>query len=146
MVSAQGHHVNEEPEAFRDMRLSGYVKLAEQGFALPAYVARPGANAWYFALPTVEGDHASTIAGFELLEEEDVVPLPNPTILVSPGDPWQDVFLWAGRVFAGIPGQMFDAVALYQDQLRALAPLSYLDLAVAAEAPSSADRAAARPI
>ncbi|GEM_PF-2558751 len=142
MVSAQGHHVTEEPGPFEDMRLSGYVKLAEQGFALPAYVARPGANAWYFALPVVEGDHASSIAGFELLEEEDILPLPDPTIMVSPGDPWQDVFLWEGRVFTGTPGQIFDAVALYQDQLRALAPLSYLDLAVATEAPASAELAA----
>lgn len=142
MVSAQGHHVTQEPGEFENMRLSGYVKLAEQGFALPAYVARPEANAWYFALSTVDGDHASAIAGFELLEDKEIVPLPDPTIMVNPGDPWQDVFLWAGRVFTGTPGQIFDAVALYQDQLRALAPLSYLDLAVAAEAPMSPELAA----
>ncbi|MCJ8158593.1 hypothetical protein [Sphingomonas sp. LaA6.9] len=134
--------MTDELDEFEDMRLSGYVKLTEQGFALPAYVARPGANAWYAALPAVEGDHASTIASFELLDDEDIIPLPDTTIIVSPGAPWQDVFLWGGRVFAGTPSQLFDALALYQDQLRALAPLSYLDLAVAAESPVSADLAA----
>lgn len=134
--------MTDEVDEFENMWLSGYVKLTEQGFALPAYVARPGANAWYAAFPAVEGDHASTIANFELLEGEDILPLPDTTITVSPGAPWQDVFLWAGRVFAGTPAQLLDAVAPYQDQLRALAPLSYLDLAVAAESPMSADLAA----
>lgn len=133
--------MTEELGEFNGMLLSGYVKLAEHGFALPAYVARPGANAWYLALPTVEGDHASTIAHFELLEGEEILPLPDPTIMVSPGTPWQDVFLWAGRVFTGTPGQILDAVALYRDELRTLAPLSYLDLAIAAEDPVSAELA-----
>ncbi len=124
------------------MWLSGYVKLTEHGFALPAYVARPGANAWYVACPAVEGDHASTIASFELLQGEDILPLPDVTITVRQGVPWQDVFLWAGRVFTGTPAQLHDAIAPYQDQLRVLAPLSYLDLAVAAESPASADLAA----
>jgi hypothetical protein len=127
---------------FEDMRLVGYVKLTEHGFALPAYVVRPGANAWYFAVPVVEGDHNSAIAGFELLEGEEVLPLPDSAIAVSPGDHWQDVFLWAGRVFAGTPRQIFDVVVQYQDQLRALAPLSYLDLAIAAEEPIAAELSA----
>lgn len=126
-------------DEFEDMRLTGYVKLTEQGFALPAYGAWLGANAWYTAIPSVEGDHASTIAGFELLEGEDILPLPDPTITVGPGAPWQDVFLWAGRVFAGTPKQLLDAIAQFKDQLRDLAPLSYLDLAVAAESPRSAE-------
>lgn len=134
--------MTDEVDEFEDMRLSGYVKLTEQGFALPAYGARPGANAWYAGIPSVEGDHASTIAGFELLEDEDIIPLPDPTITVRPGAPWQDVFLWAGRVFAGTPGQLLDAIAQFQDHLRDLAPLSYLDLALAAESPVSGELAA----
>lgn len=134
--------MTDKTDEFEEMRLLGYVKLTEQGFALPAYSARPGANAWYVAIASVEGDHASTIARFELLEEEDVLPLPNPSITVSAGAPWQDVFLWAGRVFAGTPSQLLDAIAPFQDQVRELAPLSYLDLAVAAEAPVAAELAA----
>lgn len=134
--------MTDDLDDLENMRLLGYVKLADQGFALPAYGAGAGANAWYAAVAAVEGDHASTIAGFKLLEAEEVLRLPDPTIVVSPGAPWQDVFLWAGRVFAGTPGQLLDAVAQYQEQLSGLAPLSYLDLAIAAESPLSADLAA----
>lgn len=124
------------------MRLSGYVQLTAHGFALPAYAAGPSANAWYCAIPAIEGDHATTIEGFALLEDEEIVPLPENDFIVGLGDPWQDVFLWAGRVFTGTPRQIFDAIGIYRDELLASAPLSYLDLAVAAESPASADVAA----
>jgi hypothetical protein len=132
----------QEAGELEQMRLLGYVQLTENGFALPVYGAGPGANAWYCAIASVEGDHTSSIAGFELVEDEQIVPLPDSAIVVSPGDPWQDVFLWGGRVFTGTAGQIFDAVAVYRDELRALAPLSYLDLAVAAGSPASANLAA----
>lgn len=128
-------------DELEQMRLLGYVELTAHGFALPAYAAGVGANAWYYAVPAIEGDHASVIAGFDLLEEEDVTPLPDPQITVGPGDPWQDVFLWGGQVFAGTPSQILDAIAVYRDGLRATAPLSYLDLAIAAEAPSAGELA-----
>lgn len=125
------------------LQLAGYIPLAAHGLALPAYRAEPGANAWYVALPVIEGDHACAVAGFDLLQEEEIIPLPTPTTMVGAGDPWHDVFLWAGRVFTGTPDQIVDAVAVYHEELKASAPLSYLDLAIAAESPTSSDLAAA---
>lgn len=125
------------------MHLCGYVQLADHGLALPAYRVEPGANAWYSAVATVDGDHASTIERFELLEDEPVDPLRDSGITVGPGDPWQDVFLWAGRIFAGQPNEILTDLEAYRGGLLDLAPLSYLDLAVAADSAAAAEFAAA---
>ncbi|MFG1345473.1 hypothetical protein V5F59_11310 [Xanthobacter autotrophicus DSM 431] len=119
------------------LRLAGYVRLAENGFALPAWGIGPGANVWYSAIPTIEGDHSSTIATFELLENEQIIPLAGATVLAVPGAPWQDVFLWNGEVFAGTPREIFAALAPHAADILRLAPLSYLDLALAADAPDT---------
>ena len=119
-------------------RLSGYVPVNDNGFALPAYSAYPGANAWYVAAPKIDGDHASPISHFELLEDEDVLPLPETGIEVSTGDPWQDVFLWNGRTYAGTPHQILHGVEEARDDLEASIPISFLDLLLAAEAPLAA--------
>ncbi|UVK55381.1 hypothetical protein DBIPINDM_001889 [Mesorhizobium sp. AR02] len=118
-------------------RLCGYVPLNENGFALPAYAAHPGANAWYAAISDIDGDHLARIRCFELLEDEDVLSLPDTGIEVSVGDPWQDVFLWNGRAYAGTPRQILHSVEAWRDDLEAIVPISFLDLLLAAEAPTA---------
>ena len=98
---------NRIPQVIAELRerltLCGYVVLADHGFALPAFASAPGANAWHVAVAKTDGDHLAAIDHFELLEDEQVVRLPASEIIVGPGDRWQDVFLWEGRVFAGTP-------------------------------------------
>lgn len=118
--------------------LAGYVKLAESGFALPAWGAGPGANAWYCAVPTVEGDHSGAIAGFAVLEDEPVTRLAGPALSAGLGSAWQDVFLWNSEAFAGTPREILAALAAYAADIQRVAPLSWLDLSLAADAPDTA--------
>jgi hypothetical protein len=134
MVPESGYHAMNEPSPAR-MRLSGYVPLTLHGFALPAYGAGQHFNAWYIAVAAIEGDHVAPIERFELLEGESVRLLPDADLEVCVGDPWQDVFLWGDRVFAGTPARILEALAVYREDLARVAPLSFLDLALAAEAP-----------
>ncbi|MUO42178.1 MULTISPECIES: hypothetical protein [Rhizobium/Agrobacterium group] len=113
--------------------LSGYVRLSNTGFALPAYQVKPGTNAWYAALPSVSGDHVSEITGFELLKEGKVEPF-DTGILAGPGDAWRDIFLWAERAYAGRPAEIHAALEEFREDLLEVAPLSWLDLALPAEA------------
>ena len=115
--------------------LTGYVPLNENGFALPAYSAHPGANAWYIAIPEVDGDHLAPISHFEMIEDEEVLSLPGTDIEVSAGDAWRDIFLWNGRAYAGTPRQILRSVEAWREELEASIPLSFLDLLLAAEAP-----------
>jgi hypothetical protein len=124
------------------LRLAGYVKLAESGFALPAWSMGPDANAWYSAVPTIGGDHSSMIAAFELLEHEQVTLLAGATLLAAPGAAWLDVFLWNGEAFAGAPDEIFVVLAPHAADILRVAPLSYLDLALAAGAPGTIGLAA----
>ncbi len=120
------------------LHLCGYVRLADRGFALPAYQVKPGANAWYAAVALVNGDHASEIEGFELLEDVPVELL-DTGIIVGRHDLWRDVFLWEGEKYAGRPSEILEALGELRDELLTHAPLSYLDLALPAEAPDTAD-------
>lgn len=123
-------------------RLTGYVPLNENGFAIPAYAAHPGANAWYAAMPEVDGDHLARISHFELIEDEEVLSLPDTDIEVKTGDAWQDIFLWNGRAYAGTPRQILHSVDAWREDLEASIPLSFLDLLLAAEAPLAAQLSA----
>lgn len=121
------------------MLLAGYLPLAPHGFAVPAYqTAEKGANAWYAALSEIDGDHRSNIAGFEIIEEP-VTCLLSSQIEVMPGDAWRDVFLWQDRVEAGTPLEIFEALGEIHGELREQAPLSFLDLALAAGASAAAE-------
>lgn len=120
------------------LHLCGYVRLADRGFALPAYQVKPGANAWYAAVALVNGDHASEIEGFELLEDVPVE-LFDTGIIVGRHDLWRDVFLWEGQKYAGRPSEILEALSEFRDELLTHAPLSYLDLALPAAAPDTAD-------
>lgn len=121
------------------MRITGYVAITDHGFALPAYrdVADRG-NAWYFAEPEIDGDHQCEIAGFDVLEEDITSTISDATD-VGVGSPWRDVFLWKQRAFVGTPSQIFGALADAHDDLCHSAPLSYLDLALAAGSTSTID-------
>ncbi len=119
------------------MLLSGYVRLVEHGFALPAYRSGPDANAWYAAIPLIEGDHTTTVAGFEPLGDEDIVPLLDASIEVRQGNAWQDVFLWGGHAHVGTALEIYQSLEASEEDLKERAPLSYLDLALAAGASSS---------
>ena len=125
--------MSDEPGYVDQLWLSGYVALSDHGFALPVYGAGPQANAWYVAVPTIDGDHLSAIAGFNLLEDEDVQLIWPVTVGVRVGDPWQDVFLWDGDAVAGSPKDIFERLLPMMDPLRQTAPLSLLDLATACE-------------
>ncbi len=115
------------------LHLSGFVRLTDHGFALPAYQVKPGANAWYYAVPEVSGDHASLIKGFELLEDEAVEQFES-GILAGPGEAWRDVFLWRGCAHAGRPAEIYAALEEFRSDLLKFAPLSFFDLALPAEA------------
>ncbi|MBO9136209.1 hypothetical protein J5289_29060 (plasmid) [Rhizobium sp. B230/85] len=118
------------------LHLSGFVRLTDHGFALPAYQVKPSANAWYYAVPDVSGDHGSFIKGFELLEDEAVEQFDS-GILVGPGEAWRDVFLWQGHIYAGRPAEIFAELEEFRSDILKLAPLSFLDLALPAEAPDT---------
>lgn len=127
-------------EAPTQFRLAGYIPLREHGFALPAYLG--GTNWPSIAVAGVEGDHRAAICRFERWES-NMVDL-HSDILVSPHDPWHDVFLWKDRIFSGTPGFIFEASRLVHDVLMQETPLAFLDLALAADAavaPKAAERA-----
>lgn len=115
------------------LHLSGFVRLTDHGFALPAYQVKPGANAWYCAVPEVSGDHTSLIKGFELLEDEAIEQFES-GILAGPGEDWRDVFLWRGCIHAGRPAEIYAELEVFRSDLLKSAPLSYLDVALPAEA------------
>ncbi|MET1111694.1 MAG: hypothetical protein ABWX67_09235, partial [Allosphingosinicella sp.] len=122
------------------MELAGFIPLSQRGFALPAYRAHKMANGWHVAIADVEGDHAASIVDFEFLETDDARPIEEP-FEVAVGDSWRDVFLWNGNAFAGTPREIFDAVSPWEEELWRAAPLSFLDLVLAAEADIAADAA-----
>lgn len=132
------------PDTPDELWLSGYVPVGRHGFALPCYAHAPNANAWYAASATIDGDHESSVASFTLLDEEyPVERLPDEQIAsVRIGDAWLDVFLLDGRAFSGTPVQIYEALSDDHVTLGRLAPLSLLDLALAADAPKTPKLAA----
>ena len=117
----------------RAMSLGGYIPVGEFGFSLPAYQPVGGvSNAWYTAISEVDGDHASNIADFDVLEGIE------PTLFafdaeVSIGDPWLDVFLWEGSPYAGRPNFILQQISILPEKIRHRALPSYLDLAISCE-------------
>lgn len=122
-----------------ELILLGYVAVGRYGFALPCFAYSPMANAWYAATPSVDSDHGSIIAGFEPLEPDELInSLPvDQRIPVKVGDPWQDVFLWDGRVYAGAPAAIYELLESERRAISESAPLSLLDLALSVEAPET---------
>lgn len=125
------------------MRLAGYMPACDRGFALPTFerADRP-ANAQYLAIPEIEGDHRSAIVAFDQLDG------PAPTALengpdIAAGDPWIDVFLWDGRQTVGDAPRILAALRDRHDQILAEAPLTFLDLGLAAGSPDTPKVAAA---
>lgn len=117
------------------MILAGYSAFTAHGFALPCYTSQAGANAWYAAVSVIDGDRAAAISGFELLEDEPIANIPaEMQIVVEVGDAWRDVFLWNGSVHVGTPSQILESLAGDLSELRLIAPLSLLDLALATPA------------
>lgn len=122
------------------MELSGYVSFSSHGFSLPAYRAGSNANAWYTALPVVDGDRAGQIIGFELLQEIEPLPLPRSKI-VCLGDRWQDVFIWENTHYVGDPEDILAQLDPFVEHVKFELPLSFLDLALATAYQDTADLA-----
>lgn len=135
MISSRDH-----PET---MVLAGYLAVADHGFALPVYQEYGvKGNAWYTAEAAIPGDHLSPIATFEVIEDGVDHHLPRHAA-VRAGDPWQDVFLWDGAALTGTPPSIFRQIEPSLSDVLAHAPLSLLDLALAADNRVSVEASAA---
>lgn len=135
MVSSEGPEpLTLDHEA---MRLGAYVPLDEKGFALPLYcAANRQSNAWYTATCLIDGDHASTISGFEPYHDEVDRRIHSQQVAWI-GSSWQDVFLWRGQPRLGSPAEI---LAMLLPELEAMldeAPLSLLGLLLAAQSPDT---------
>jgi hypothetical protein len=124
------------------LSLCGYVVLSEPGFALPCYAHSALANTWYVARCSVPGDHLGNIVAFDRFTSADIQRLPPHSIRqVHLGSQWCDVFLGRGGHFVGNPFEIWDAIRSDRIELSKLAPLSFLDAAIAAESPEWGDLA-----
>lgn len=137
MVPHQGvADVSDEP-----LLLAGYQPVMGRGFALPCYGTAPVPNRWCVALAEVEGDHQTTIAGFDSFESDQIVLVTGSDLLrVAIGDAWRDVFLHEGEVYIGTPAEIL--TQLGEDRLEALRtdyPFEALDLALAAGQANAAE-------
>lgn len=125
------------------MRLDGYLPLSERGFALPVYRRSDRrSNALYRAIPEVEGDHLAAIANFEAMDAPPTTEIDESRPAVV-GTPWLDVFLWDERPVVGTVAEIFAAMADRHDEIGSEAPLTFLDLALAAGSPDTPRSAAA---
>ena len=120
-----------EPGTPDELLLIGYGKLNEHGFALPCFGQTVGANTVYVARSSRPGDPLAPIAAFEPYEAEELRPYPHDKghHKAKIGDPWIDVFLWRGDLFAGAKPDIWSAVKGIRDDIAANAPLSLLNLA-----------------
>ena len=110
--------------------LSGYMKVAEHGFALPCYRRHLHGNAWYTATCSVPGDRSGRIVAFEPLMPEHLIEIaPGMRRVVRVGDAWQDVFLWTDSIYIGTPAELWESIASVRDDVAKAAPLSLLDMA-----------------
>jgi hypothetical protein len=126
-----------------EMILAGHAPLRAQGFSVPCYVTRPGANRWYVALCSIDGDHAATIIGFEPFDG-DVTELSSPSQrVVTVGNPWHDVLVWNGVTHVGTPEIILEQLDDQLEEIAQKAPLTLLDLSVAVDAPDLPVRQAA---
>lgn len=113
------------------LALIAYEKLTDHGFALPCFGRPEGANIVYVARPSRPGDPTARIAGFEIYDAGDRQSLPPGKTVrqAKVGDPWLDVFLWAGEIHVGTKPEIWNATATVRSSIAALAPLSLLNLA-----------------
>ena len=113
------------------LRLIGYYRCANHGFAMPLYGQCEGANTLYVARASVSGDHAARIVAFEPINVDDQRRLPpGESFVVEVGETWRDVFLWNDAAYAGTPEQLWVELTPFHPDVEARAPLSLLDLAV----------------
>ncbi len=116
------------------LRLIGYYRCADHGFAMPLYGQSEGANTLYVARPAMSGDHNSRILAFDPIDVDDQRRLPSgESFAVEVGQPWRDVFLWNDAAYVGTPEHIWDELTPYHPDVEARAPLSLLDLAVHAK-------------
>lgn len=114
-----------------DLVLIGYEKLAGHGFALPCFGRAVGANTVYVGRPSWPGDPTAKIVGFEIHDAENLEALPpgQPSRQVKPGDPWLDVFLWAGEIYVGTKVEIWNSTASVRSGIADTAPFTLLNLA-----------------
>lgn len=116
------------------MRIAGFIPMADQGFAVPAFQHSDKiGNAWYSAIPLIEGDQQAPVGAFDIWEGSEPHPLDHGT-LVGVGDTWHDVFLWRDDKIAGTPPHIYERLKPHHAALKDEAPLSFLELSLAAGA------------
>jgi phytoene synthase len=110
------------------------VPLTSNGFALPCFRKSLRPNIWYLATCSVPGDHQGTIEAFEPFSSDDIQPISRRRVQdLKVGDPWHDVFLYNSVYFIGRPKELWKKIDPIRDAIRHEAPLSLLDLAIAAD-------------
>lgn len=115
--------------------LRGYSSLTRSGFALPCYASGDGLNTWYLAVCSRPGDHRGTVAGWETFTDDHIQALPvELRRVIRLGDPWTDIFLDDGRPMVGTPVEILGSTPATLERIAETAPLSALDLALAADA------------
>lgn len=111
------------------LKLMGYCALSEAGFALPCYASGDRPNLWYAAVCDISGDHRGKVAAFEEFRASDIRSLPSDAqCVVEVGEPWCDVFVWAGKAYVGRPEEIWAKISPDFDLVSAAAPLSVLEL------------------
>jgi hypothetical protein len=120
-----------DDDAPEDLVLIGYDKLADHGFALPCFGRATGANTVYVARPSLPGEPTAKMVAFEIHDPETLEPLPQtqPSRSAKAGDPWLDVFLWAGEVYVGTKAEIWNATAAVRTAIADHAPMTLMNLA-----------------
>jgi len=119
------------------MYLAAFIAASTQGFALPLYKSSSrDTNVWYTATPSIERDHHCHISGFEpfSFDENNLILLPESSIeQVYEGSRWLDVFNHKGQPFVGTAEKILNDIELTDHGMLQEAPISFLNLALAAE-------------
>lgn len=112
-----------------DFDTLGFVKVADQGFAMLLY-GRPQGNTLYVARCSLPGDHNGLIEAFEPCDVEDIVWIPERRKRsASVGDRWLDVFVIRGEPYVGTSDQLWRVLSRKRRFLSDHLPLSLFDLA-----------------
>lgn len=122
--------MSEHGELVGRLHLIGYETLTDHGLALPIFGQSRGANVFYTARSTPPGEANVQIAGFDHYDPDRLIRLPLEQIRETGlGEPWLDVFLWAGTVNVGTAPEIWNALAEVRERIAKHAPLSLLALA-----------------
>ena len=126
-MKVEASHRSAEPDR---LVLIAYESLTSHGFALPCFGSSAGANALFVGIASLPGDPNARIAAFESYVPEAVYMLPasNELRQISVGDPWVDVFEWAGRQYLGTKAEIWKAVEPISTDIARAAPLTFLNL------------------